>query len=63
MRGKVVRPGASATQANVVYSLYVRATGIVSWFISEKELRGRQETMMIRALADIQRAFGAVPGS
>lgn len=58
----LVRSGASAKQANVVYSLYVRATGIVGWFISEKELRKRQEAMVVRALADIQRAFGAVPG-
>ena len=54
----LVRPGASAAQANVVYSLYVRATGIMGWFISEKELRKRQETMMLRALTDIQRTFG-----
>lgn len=57
----LVRPGASAAQANVVYSLYVRATGIVGWFISEKELRKKQEAMLVRALTDIQRAFGAVP--
>lgn len=57
----VVRPGASPSQANIVYSLYVRATGIMGWFISEKQLRGRQEAMVIRALTDIQRTFGAVP--
>lgn len=57
----LVRPGASAGQANIVYSLYVRATGIVGWFVSEKELRRRQEAMVIRALTDLQRAFGPAP--
>lgn len=57
----LVRSGASPEQSNVVYSLYVRATGIVGWFVSEKELRRRQEAMVVRALTDLQRAFGPVP--
>ena len=56
----IVRPGTGAAKANVAYSLYVRATGIVSWFVSEKALHKKQEQMVERNLRDLERAFGAV---
>jgi hypothetical protein len=54
----IVRAGSTPAQANVAYSLYVRATGIVGWFVSEKTLRKKQEQMVARNLADLQKAFG-----
>ena len=55
----LVRPQSGAAKANVAYSLYVRATGVVGWFISEKALHKKQEQMVERNLRDLAKAFGA----
>jgi hypothetical protein len=54
----IVRKGARADQSNVAYSLYVKATGIMGWFISESTLRQKQEQMVERYLLDLETTFG-----
>ncbi len=50
-----VKPGSRAGESIVTYSLYVQATGIVSWFVSEGTLRKKQEYMVTKYLTDLQR--------
>jgi hypothetical protein len=54
----IVRKGAREGQANIAYSLYVKATGVVGWFISEEALHQKQEQMVQRYLRDLENAFG-----
>lgn len=59
----LVRQGSGSAKANVAYSLYVRATGVVGWFVSEKALHKKQEHMVERNLRDLGKAFGVPPKS
>ncbi len=59
----IVRDGAPPAKADIRYSLYVRATGVMGWFISEKTLRAKQEQMVQRNLDDLRKAFGASSAS
>jgi hypothetical protein len=52
-----VLDGRSPAEARVVYSLFVDIRGIMSWFVSEKTLRDKQEQMVVRYLRDIDRLF------
>ncbi len=52
-----VKPAPRADESVVTYSLFVQATGIVSWFVSEETLRKKQEYMVTKYLTDLQRAF------
>ncbi len=45
--------------ALVSYRLFLMPTGFTGWFVSKKELRRRQEDMVVRYLADVRRLFGA----
>jgi carbon monoxide dehydrogenase subunit G len=54
-----VRPGASAGQSVVTYSLLIQVSGLPSLLISEKSLRQKQEHMVDVTLADLERAFTA----
>lgn len=40
------------------YEITVRIARILSWFVSEKELRTKQERMLLSYLEDFARAFG-----
>lgn len=52
-----VLDGATPETSRVVYSLYVDARGVMGWFISTDQLRKKQEQMVVRYLADLERAF------
>lgn len=52
-----VRPGPKPEQSVIHYDLYVDATGVVGWFVSEKALRLKQEGMAVRYLNDLHRVF------
>jgi hypothetical protein len=56
-----VKPGSHPSESVVTYSLYVQATGIMSWFVSEATLRKKQEYMVTKYLTDLQRAFTPAP--
>jgi hypothetical protein len=56
----IVRNGGREGQANIAYSLYVKATGVVGWIISEETLHQKQEQMVERYLTDLASTFGAV---
>lgn len=53
----IVRAGPTPNQSNVVYSLFIRLSGLPSLLISEKSLRSRQEHMVAVTLGDIVGAF------
>jgi hypothetical protein len=55
----LVRPGATPTQSNVVYSLFIELSGLPSLLISESSLHQKQEHMIDVTLADIGRTFPA----
>jgi hypothetical protein len=64
MAQTLVRAGPTATQSNVVYSFFIRLSGIPGLFISDSSLRQKQEHMVDVTLNDIGRAFarhGPVP--
>lgn len=52
-----VSPTRGGAASTVTYSLYVRATGIVGWFVSTDDLRRIQEQMVVRYLRDLAGAF------
>lgn len=52
-----VRPGPTPEQSIIGYRLFVDAHGVVGWFVSEAKLRERQESMTVRYLIDLHRAF------
>lgn len=56
-----VLEGTTANTSRVVYSLFVEARGVMGWFVSKEELRRKQEQMVVRYLADLERAFRAPP--
>lgn len=56
-----VLPNATTDTSRVVYSLFVDARGVMGWFISNEELRRKQEQMVARYLADLERTFRAQP--
>ena len=49
--------GKRPADARVVYSLFIEIRGIVSWFVSERTLREKQEQMVERYLRDIDGLF------
>ncbi len=53
-----VRDAQTPGRAVVTYRLFVDARGVVGWFVSEAALRRRQESMVVRYLSDLRRAFG-----
>lgn len=53
----MVRPGPTAGESNVVYSLYIRLGGVPSILISERSLREKQLHMVTTTLGDLRRAF------
>lgn len=56
-----VLEGTTANTSRVVYSLFVDARGVVGWFISTEDLRRKQEQMVVRYLADLERTFRGPP--
>jgi hypothetical protein len=52
-----VRPGPTATESIVGYSLYADTHGVVGWLISDRALREKQEAMVQRYLGDFERVF------
>jgi hypothetical protein len=54
-----VLDGAAEGSSRVIYSLFLEARGIAAWFHTEKELRAKQESMVVRYLADLDRTFRA----
>ncbi len=56
-----VLEGETKVVSRVVYSLFIDAHGIAGWFISKDDLRRKQEQMVVRYLADLERAFRATP--
>jgi hypothetical protein len=66
MAQTLVRPGPTPNRANVVYSFFIRLSGIPSILISDGSLRQKQEHMVDVTLGDIGRAFSkpaAVPAA
>jgi hypothetical protein len=65
MAQTLVRPGPTPAQSNVVYSFFLRLSGIPSLLISDSSLRKKQEHMVDVTLGDIVRAFpnAAPPGA
>jgi hypothetical protein len=57
-----VLDGPTATEAVVVYSLFIEVHGIASWFVSERTAREKQEQMVERYLRDIGRVFNPPRG-
>lgn len=55
-----VYEGEKKESSRVVYSLFIDARGVAGWFISKEDLRRKQEQMVVRYLADLERAFRAV---
>lgn len=53
----LVREGPTPLHSNVVYSLYVRLTGLPHLLISDESLGKKQEHMVAVSLADLYRAF------
>jgi hypothetical protein len=45
-------------RARARYSLFVETHGIAGWFVSEADLRARQERLVQRTLGDLERVFG-----
>ncbi len=58
-----VLESATADTTRVVYSLFVEARGVMGWFISKEELQRKQEQMVVRYLADLERAFRLAPAA
>jgi hypothetical protein len=52
-----VLDGAAPDTARVISSLFIDARGIAGWFVSKEDLRSKQEQMVVRYLADLERAF------
>ena len=52
-----VKPGATAGQSKITYSLLITVSGIPSLLISEKSLRSKQEHMVDQTVGDLYRAF------
>jgi hypothetical protein len=55
----LVRAGPAPDRSNVVYSFFIRLSGLPSLLLSEKTLRQKQEHMVDVTLRDIGRAFAA----
>ena len=53
----LVREGPTPLQANVVYSLYLKLTGLPHLLISDESLGKKQEHMVAVTLADLYTAF------
>ena len=53
-----VLDGSTARHSWIVYSLFVEAHGIASWFVSTDALRRKQENMVVQYLGDLKRLFG-----
>jgi hypothetical protein len=53
----LVRAGPTPGQSNVVYSFFIRLSGLPSLLLSESTLRQKQEHMVDVTLRDIGRAF------
>lgn len=53
-----VKDGATPLDALVSYWLFVDVSGIVGWFVSEKDLRAKQERLIDRNLRDLEKVFG-----
>jgi hypothetical protein len=49
--------GATEGSSRVIYSLFLEARGIAAWFHTEKDLHAKQESMVVRYLMDLERAF------
>ena len=54
-----VLEGVGEGASRVVYSLFLEARGIAAWFHTENDLRAKQESMVVRYLEDLERAFRA----
>lgn len=52
-----VKPGPTAGQSTITYSLLIQVSGVPSLLISEKSLRNKQEHMVDQTLGDLLRAF------
>lgn len=57
----MVKNGKTLTEAVVTYWLFVDVSGPVGWFVSEKELRTKQEKLAINILKDLEKTFGKAP--
>ena len=53
------KDGKAPADAIVSYWLFVEVTGPVGWFVSEADLRSKQERHVISNLKDMVRVFGA----
>jgi uncharacterized membrane protein len=53
----LVREGPTPAQASIVYSLYVRLSGLPHLLISDESLGKKQEHMVAVTLGDLERAF------
>lgn len=51
----------TATETSVTYSMFIDTRGVLGWFIPEKTLRSRQESMVRQDLTDLARAFAQQP--
>lgn len=58
-----VLDGATKETSRIVYSLFIDARGVAGWFISKDDLRRKQERMVVRYLADLERAFRSRDGA
>jgi hypothetical protein len=54
----MVKDGKTPAEAIVTYWLFVDVTGFVGWFVSEKDLRAKQERLAINILKDLEKTFG-----
>lgn len=55
----MVKDGKTPTEAVVTYCLFVDVSGVVGWFVSEKDLRAKQEKLATNILKDLEKTFGA----
>jgi len=56
----MVKEGKSLTNSVVTYWLFIEVTGVVGWFVSEKDLRQKQEKIAQANLRDLEKVFGVV---
>ena len=58
--GLITAKAADQKQVSIAsFSLFVETTGVIGWFIPEKVLRARQETMVRRDLEDLAASFAS----